>query len=200
MCVRVLSSFIFKYTQNLNLTVVMITHDTPKLAQVESIDQRIASEIDEIHKQTAVLAKEIDKFGKLGEMQDSARTTRIRFVDMNDMHARGIRILDNLLHESSSSHCQGMEIHNSSEWRELLDIKSNLGIQGRDLAKLHELGTDYGNVKAECLRLMDTINRGIISNSNHTSFVQRWGHDHVCNGTMAGGKDQHDGFYRTSMN
>ncbi|KAL3806566.1 hypothetical protein ACHAXA_008695 [Cyclostephanos tholiformis] len=35
-----------------------------------------------------------------------------------------------------------------------------------DLLKLQESRTDHGSVKAECLRLMDKINRGIISNLN----------------------------------
>ena len=130
-----------------------------------SLDQLITSEIDELDEQTAVFVTEIDKFGKLGELEDSANATRLQLVDMNDKHARGIQILDSLIHlASSSSPQQRINIlHNSSEWRELQDLKSKLCAQGRVLLKLQESRTDYGNVKAQCLQLMEEINRGIIS-------------------------------------
>lgn len=133
-----------------------------------SLDGRITSEIDELDEQTAVFVTEIEKFGKLGELEDFANATRLHLVDMNDKHARGIQILDNLMHASSSSPQQRMNIlNNSSEWRELQDLKSKLCTQGRVLLKLQESRTDYGNVKAECLQLMEEINQRIISSFLH---------------------------------
>ncbi len=101
------------------------------------------------------------KFSELGELQDSAHARKILLADMNDKHARGIQLLDELLNASSSSPPQKINIRNSSEWRELQDLKSGLG---EDFSKLQESRTEYGNMKTECLQLMETINRSIISN------------------------------------
>ena len=108
--------------------------------------------------------KEMDKFSELGQRQDSAHATRIRLADMNDKHARGIQLLDYLLNALSSSPPPGINIRNSSEWRKLQDLKFALRIQGENFSKLHESRTDYGNMKTECLQLMETINRSTISN------------------------------------
>jgi hypothetical protein len=129
-----------------------------------SLGQRITSEIVEIDKRTAVFMKEMDKFSELGQRQDSAHATRIHLADMNDKHARGIQLLDYLLNASSSSPPPGINIRNSSEWRKLQDLKFALRIQGENFSKLHESRTDYGNMKTECLQLMETINRSTISN------------------------------------
>ena len=110
--------------------------------------------------------KEMDKFSELGQRQDSAHATRIHLADLNDKHARGILLLDDLLNESSSSPSQRINIRNSSEWRELQDLKFVLRIQGENLSKLHVSTTDYGNMKTECLQLMETINRSTISNDH----------------------------------
>ncbi len=108
--------------------------------------------------------KEINTFSKLRELQDSAHATRTHLAAMNDKHARGNQLLDDMLHASSSSPPQRMNIRNSSEWRELQDLKTELCVQGKDFSKLRESKTDYGNLKAECLQLMESINQSIISN------------------------------------
>lgn len=132
-----------------------------------SLDGRITSEIDELDEQTAAFVTEMSRT-EYGNVKDSANATRLHLVDMNDKHARGIQILDNLMHASSSSPQQRMNIlNNSSEWRELQDLKSKLCTQGRVLLKLQESRTDYGNVKAECLQLMEEINQRIISSFLH---------------------------------
>jgi hypothetical protein len=134
------------------------------LVYLASLGQRITSEIDEIDKRTAVFMKEMDKFSKLSELQDSAHAMRILLADMNDKHARGIKLLNDLLHASSSSPPQRINIRNSSEWRELQDLKSDLSSQAQDFSKLQESRTDYCKMKVECLQLMERINRSIISN------------------------------------
>ena len=134
------------------------------MVYLASLGQRITSEIDEIDKRTAVFMKEMDKFSKLSELQDSAHAMRILLADMNDKHARGIKLLNDLLHASSSSPPQRINIRNSSEWRKLQDLKFALRIQGVNFSKLHESRTDYGNMKTQCLQLMETINRSTISN------------------------------------
>lgn len=127
-----------------------------------SLDGRITSEIDELDEQTASFVTEMSRTD-YGNVKDSANATRLHLVDMNDKHARGIQILDNLMHASLSSPQQRMNIlNNSSEWRELQDLKSKLCTQ-----KLQESRTDYGNVKAECLQLMEEINQRIISSFLH---------------------------------
>ena len=137
-----------------------------QLERVDTLEERIGSEIRELEERTNVMTREMEKYNNMSELQDSADTTKEYLVEVNEKYKQGIQLLDGLIKKPSTK-CQ-QTVESSSEWEELQDLKLNLRDQGQDLFELqekHKAKTNYDRSKTECLQLMENINQCIISRS-----------------------------------
>ena len=112
------------------------------------------AEMDELGKRTIDMTNDIQKYNNLSELQDSADATRDNLSEMKEKLSKGIQLLDGLLQDSSVQ--EGLE--SSLEWQELPELKSQLCSANA----LNKAGIEYGDIKADCLQLMDTINQGLV--------------------------------------
>ena len=110
--------------------------------------------MDELGKRTVDMTNDIEQYNSLSELQDSADATRDRLAETKEKLSQGIQLLDGLLQDSPLQ--EGLE--SSLEWQELSELKSQLCSANA----LNKAGIEYGDIKADCLQLMDTINQGII--------------------------------------
>ena len=134
------------------------------MARIDTRKERIRAKINELEKWTMVMTKEIKKYNNLSKLQDSADATKDYSGEMNEKYTQRIQLLDESLEESSSQHQQKVgKLERSSVWKEVQALKSKLCSQGQDLfelqqeAKTTKAGSQYGNIKADCLLLIDEV-------------------------------------------
>ncbi|KAL7441411.1 hypothetical protein ACHAXH_009085, partial [Discostella pseudostelligera] len=133
-----------------------------ELAHINTLDEQIKSELQELDKQTVVLKQGIDKYTNHTEMQDSANANRECLQEMIEKYTRAIQLVDVLGNLTSRNKDN---VDGSSEWRELQELTSKINLLEQDLlnqyqhAQLSESKASYGDLKADCLRLVDTINQ-----------------------------------------
>jgi hypothetical protein len=136
-----------------------------QLAHINTLDEQIKSELQELDKQTVVLKQGIDKYTNHTEMQDSANANRECLQEMIEKYTRAIQLVDVLGNLTSRNKDN---VDGSSEWRELQELTSKINLLEQDLlnqyqhAQLSESKASYGDLKADCLRLVDTINQRIM--------------------------------------
>ncbi|KAL7549370.1 hypothetical protein ACHAWF_012645 [Thalassiosira exigua] len=115
-----------------------------ELEGIDTLEERIVVELEELRTQAMHMREEIDKYGNLGELRDSFDVRRGRLAETREKFVEGVRLLDELLAEASSN---GPDA-------------GSIGQNG-----LKQPRFDYGDVKAECLRLMEDINGRIVVRS-----------------------------------
>jgi len=131
-----------------------------ELEYIDRLEGRIAAEIKELEKSTIAMSKEIEKYSNINDLQDSADATKEHLVEMSDKYTQGIQLLEKV---------KQVDDENSSEWKELQELKSKLRSQRKELLELQEVAElrkakiEYGNIKDDCLRLVEVINEAIIS-------------------------------------
>jgi len=129
-----------------------------ELAHVDTLEERIRSEIEELEKQTISMRKDIEKYNNPGVLQDSADATKEYLGELSKKYKKRIQFLDGLFEESTSQYRHKVEqLESSSGWKETQELKSKLCSQGRDIFELQEklnsakARTAYGQTKADCL-------------------------------------------------
>ena len=142
-----------------------------QLAHINTLDEQIKTEMQEIDKQSIILKKGIEKYSDHAEMQDSANATRECLNDMTEKYSRAIHLVGIL---GNASQLNMDKVDCRSEWKELHDLASKIHLLERNLliqynqAHLSESMTSYGDIKADCLRLVDSINQCIMKKQPST--------------------------------
>ena len=121
-----------------------------------------------------ILKQGIDKYTKHTEMQDSANAIRECLHDMIEKYSRAIQLVSEL--EKSISRNKGND-DGSSEWKELRELTSTINLLEQDLlnkyqhAQLSESKASYGDLKSDCLRLVDKMNQRIIKKQPNSGVL-----------------------------
>ena len=137
-----------------------------QLAHIDTLDRQIENEADELEKRTVVLKKGIEQYTDLSEVQDSAKATRECLHDVIEKYKRALQLLDVLGNVSVQDE---HKLDSSYELEEVKDLISKLCIHEQDLLNLRkqahqsELNIGYGDLKADCLKMIDKINRSNIT-------------------------------------
>ena len=133
-----------------------------QLERIGTLEDRIQTEIEELENRSICMREDMEKYNDMSELRDSVESAREHLAEMKEKFARGIQSLDDLLEEEPTPRCreEANELCNSSEWKELGEWKVS---QGQGHTKSDNATIDYGNVKAECLRLMESINQSMLS-------------------------------------
>lgn len=117
--------------------------------------------MQEMDKQSIVLKRGIEKYTNFTEMQDSSNATKECLHEIMEKYSRAIQLVGIV------NACQRNmdKVDGSSEWKELQDLTAKINLLEQDLllhythAQLSESMASYGDLKADCLRLVDSINQ-----------------------------------------
>ena len=145
--------------------VASISRPLCQLAYINTLDEQIKTETQEIVKQSLFLQNGIEKYSNLAEVQDFSSTVKECLHDMLEMYSRAIQLVGVW---GNASHLNIGRFENSSEWEELQDLTSRIHIHEQDLltlykqARLSESNACYGDLKVDCLRLVDKMNQFIV--------------------------------------
>ncbi len=151
---------------------ILFSQAFSQLAHIKTLDEQIKTEIQEIDKQSIVLKEGIAKCSDHTKMQNSANAMRDCLHDMTEKYSRAIQLMEIL---GNASQLNMDKVDCRSEWKELYDLVSKMNLLERDLltqykqVQLSESMTSYGDLKADCLRLVDSINHCIMK--KHPSTV-----------------------------
>ncbi len=127
--------------------------------------------MQEIEKQSIILKKGIEKYSDHTEMQDSDNAMRVCLHDMTEKYSRAIQLVE-ILDNTSQLNMDKVDCRH--EWKELHDLASEINLLERDLliqykqAHQAESMTSYGVLKADCLRLVDSINQCLMKKQPST--------------------------------
>lgn len=154
--------------------VASVSRPLCQLAHVNTLDEQIKTETQYIVKQSLFLQKGIEKYSNLAEVQDFACTVRECLQDMLEKYSRALQLVGVL---GNASHLNIGKIENSSEWKELQDLTSRIQIHEQDLltlykqARLSETNSCYGDLKVDCLRLVDKMNQFIVRKYQNSELL-----------------------------
>lgn len=118
--------------------------------------------MQEIDKQSIVLKKGIEKYTNFTELQDSSNATKERLHEIMEKYSRAIQLVGVV---GNASQRNMDKVDGRSEWNEIQDLTAKINLLEQDLllhytqAQLSESMASYGELKANCLRLVDSINQ-----------------------------------------